>query len=285
MSESLPPPPPLEPPPERDARFPSAVGAVWLLLVLTLIEALVGGLLRGASKDIGLTDADVTALTLILSYGLIFSVLLHRKGMGYGALFHTGPSSALATVGVTAPALLLITPGLVMGISTLLNILTGWIPLSSYEEALFKRMADNSLATVLTTCLIAPLLEELLHRGLILRSFLAQYPRWPAIFGSALLFGIAHLNIYQFLVGVLLGLLTGWLYERTRSVGPGLLLHVAYNSLITWLTSDTTPTPPGSDGEISLGWWVLSLILMGVGLRWLVRLLSPPGTARADEPG
>ncbi|HSI48509.1 MAG TPA: CPBP family intramembrane glutamic endopeptidase [Ideonella sp.] len=281
----MPPPAPLEPPPERDARFPSAVGAVWLMLVLMLLQALMGEALYGASQDLGLAEPDVTALVLILSYGLLFSVLLYRKGIGYGALFHAGPSSAMATLGVTAAPLLLMTPGLVLGISTLDDILVRLVPLSSHDTELFKRMSDTSLSTVLTACLIAPVLEELLYRGVILRSFLAQYAAWPAIVGSAVLFGVAHLNIYQFMVGLLLGVLTGWLYERTRSVGPGLLLHIAYNSLITWLASDSTPPAPGSDGQIGMGWWVLSLILMGVGLRWLVRLLSPSGTARARDPG
>jgi membrane protease YdiL (CAAX protease family) len=38
-------------------------------------------------------------------------------------------------------------------------------------------------------------LEEMLFRGIVLRSFLLLYPRGAAIAGSAILFGFAHLNI------------------------------------------------------------------------------------------
>ena len=43
------------------------------------------------------------------------------------------------------------------------------------------------------------------------------------------------MNIYQFVVALVLGVLSGWLYERSRSLIPCIALHVSYNSALTIL--------------------------------------------------
>ena len=42
---------------------------------------------------------------------------------------------------------------------------------------------------------------------------------------SAAIFGLAHANVAQFVNALLLGLLLGWMYYRTKSLVPGILLH------------------------------------------------------------
>ncbi|HET9642130.1 MAG TPA: CPBP family intramembrane glutamic endopeptidase [Burkholderiaceae bacterium] len=59
---------------------------------------------------------------------------------------------------------------------------------------------------------------ELLFRGLILQGFLRRYRPAVSLFASALLFGLAHGNVHQFLVAFPLGLANGWLVWRTRSL-------------------------------------------------------------------
>ena len=49
-----------------------------------------------------------------------------------------------------------------------------------------------------------------------LRSFLNQYSRPFSILGSALIFGVAHTKVCQFVAGLGAGIVLGWLYERTR---------------------------------------------------------------------
>jgi hypothetical protein len=121
----------------------------------------------------------------------------------------------------------------------MLHLLMRMVPLSAWEESLFSRMADGSVAAVLAVCVMAPLLEEMLFRGIVLRGFLQRYSRWQAIVMSALLFGAAHMNIYQFVVGFVMGVVLAWLYERTRSLIPCIALHAAYNTttllLADWL--------------------------------------------------
>ena len=90
---------------------------------------------------------------------------------------------------------------------------------------------------------LAPVLEEMLFRGVILRAFLHRYPKGAAISVSALYFGIAHLNVYQFALAFLLGLVLGWLFERSRSLLPCIALHAVYNSSVLLGESSATGSP------------------------------------------
>ena len=80
--------------------------------------------------------------------------------------------------------------------------------------------------------LLAPLAEELVFRGAILRSLLQWTSRpWIAIALSALFFAAAHMNPAQLPHAFLIGLLLGWLYYRTNSIVPGIVMHWVNNSV------------------------------------------------------
>jgi membrane protease YdiL (CAAX protease family) len=253
---------------------------VGVILALLLLEVLLSQLFSAPDSVLGLDAMGTSAMVMVLANGAVFTVLLHWKGLGYRALFHSGRGSAQATLAVTALPVLLMVPGLVLSLALAESALTALVPLSEQEIDMFTQMGASSFAALTTTCLIAPLLEEMLFRGLILRSFLARYSRAQALWGSALLFGLAHLNIYQGVVGVVLGLLTGWLFERTRSLGPGILLHAAYNSTLAWLSAwlpDDAPATVPDDSAMALLGAGMALAALALGLRLLRRLLVPPG--------
>jgi uncharacterized protein len=54
------------------------------------------------------------------------------------------------------------------------------------------------------------------------------------LLGSVTLFAIAHLNVYQLVTALAVGIVAGWLYERTRSLWPCMLLHASYNAFVTY---------------------------------------------------
>lgn len=90
----------------------------------------------------------------------------------------------------------------------------------------------NTRGGYAVVCLLAPVAEELVFRGAALRTLLEWQPRrrWLMIVVSALLFAVAHLNPAQLLHPFAIGLLLGWMYERTRSVVPGIVYHWANNT-------------------------------------------------------
>ena len=70
-------------------------------------------------------------------------------------------------------------------------------------------------AIIIAGMIIAPFIEELLFRGLILRAFLNRYSITKSVLFSALLFGVYH-NIYSFIPAFLFGIFSGWLFIKTR---------------------------------------------------------------------
>ncbi|MDD2601905.1 MAG: type II CAAX endopeptidase family protein, partial [Prevotella sp.] len=82
--------------------------------------------------------------------------------------------------------------------------------------------------------ILAPIAEELVFRGAILRTLLKLFDNrmhWILIISSALIFGAAHGNLPQFIHATLIGLLIGWMYYRTDSVIPGIVLHWVNNTV------------------------------------------------------
>ena len=75
-----------------------------------------------------------------------------------------------------------------------------------------------------------PVLEEVLFRGIILDGFLKRYNPGKAIFWSAFLFGLFHLNPWQFIPGFMIGLMLGYIYLKTRSLTTVILVHIVNNS-------------------------------------------------------
>ena len=81
--------------------------------------------------------------------------------------------------------------------------------------------------------LLAPLSEEIVLRGAILKELLKseKLSTWTAIAISALLFALVHMNPAQMPHAFLIGLLLGWMYYRTGSILPGVAYHWANNSV------------------------------------------------------
>lgn len=98
----------------------------------------------------------------------------------------------------------------------------------------FQKVFDYPIASFLTICILAPILEEILFRGIILRGML-QKGLSPifAIFFSSILFGLAHLNPWQFLGAGFLGGIIGFVYYRTKSLWLAIFLH-ALNNMISF---------------------------------------------------
>ncbi len=79
--------------------------------------------------------------------------------------------------------------------------------------------------------LIAPALEETVFRGLILRGFLTHYSISKAIITSAFLFGLFHMNIWQFQGAFIWGIIAGWWFVKTGSLFFCIIGHVGMNAI------------------------------------------------------
>ena len=104
--------------------------------------------------------------------------------------------------------------------------------------------------------ILQPLAEEIVFRGAILRTLLRWKPehRWLIITLSALLFALAHMNPMQFIHPFLIGLLLGWMYERTGSIIPGVAYHWINNAAAVVLSLLYPQDDPMADVRLSDIW-------------------------------
>jgi membrane protease YdiL (CAAX protease family) len=84
----------------------------------------------------------------------------------------------------------------------------------------------------------APIVEELVYRGLLQRSLGARVGRWVALVAVALLFALIHFSPVEIPGLFLAGLAFGVGMALTGRIGPGLVTHVAFNAtglaLVLW---------------------------------------------------
>ncbi|MDO5510634.1 MAG: type II CAAX endopeptidase family protein [Weeksellaceae bacterium] len=102
-------------------------------------------------------------------------------------------------------------------------------------ETTFAMVFEHKIAAFITICILAPLIEELLFRGFILRG-MKNYGvnPWIAIPLSAFLFGAAHMNPWQLLGAGFIGLILGYIYWKTASLWLVIFLH-ALNNIIAFV--------------------------------------------------
>jgi len=94
------------------------------------------------------------------------------------------------------------------------------------EEILFSGSAAMRLVTIV---IVAPIVEELCFRGIVLNRLLTWTKTWVAVVVQAALFGIAHMNPVQSFYGFFIGLALGFVYVRFRKLWLCILAHFAFN--------------------------------------------------------
>jgi len=220
---------------EQHETYPNVVEALVLVVVLILIEMLVSAAMFDTDFLMNADWVDVSGLITIFGNGVLFIGLMAYKQIDYAALFHPTRNSVTATLGVVTLPILLLVPGLILAAGAVNAIVVWLVPMSVEDQTMFDQVMSSGPLALFFACVAAPILEEMLFRGVMLRSFLRQYSRTKAILCSSAIFGIAHLNIYQLATAFAIGIVAGWLYERCRSLWPCILLHATYNASVTWL--------------------------------------------------
>ena len=77
---------------------------------------------------------------------------------------------------------------------------------------------------------LAPLVEEIFFRGFLFQGFRARYGWVSGMLLSSSIFAIAHLDPVSLLPTFILGNLLAYLYHRSNSVWPGVIVHVLVNT-------------------------------------------------------
>jgi membrane protease YdiL (CAAX protease family) len=252
------------------------LGQAVLLVLLSLVLQIATGATAFAIASVTLDDAK-SAAKLIFYPWVLLPVLLLSGGLtlALGLRATREPAARFFRVHRFSSCLVPAILATSLGLSIVLHeVDNGIIALLSHlvaAEKLPPDLLDLAIAPVGAALLVivaAPLLEEYLFRGLILRGLLENSRRVTAIIVSAVLFGVSHGNLRQFILAVTIGVTFGWWYQCTRSVGPGLIGHATFNS-VSWLAAQL----PAWAGRLGLTrdphtvvhepWW---FFLVGVAL-------------------
>jgi uncharacterized protein len=131
---------------------------------------------------------------------------------------------------------------IILSMEIIMEPFTSLIPMPVWIQKLFEDMLSHDIFTFLMVVIAAPFLEELVFRGVLLDGLLKRYSPQKAIIWSSLFFGLVHMNPWQFIGAFLASLVLGWVYWKTKSLWPGIVMHMVNNLLgfLILVYSDTS---------------------------------------------
>lgn len=99
------------------------------------------------------------------------------------------------------------------------------------QRFLEERSYLGILAIIAFGALIGPVTEEVLFRGFLQPALKEVMGGMKAILLTSFFFALIHFNLYIFIQIFILGLLLGYLYEKTGTLVAPLSVHILHNSV------------------------------------------------------
>ncbi len=115
------------------------------------------------------------------------------------------------------------------------------LPISGNTDAISEASADRTyvVSLVITAVIAAPIVEEMVFRGVVLRGLRSRVPAVPAVVLQGVLFGAAHVDpvrgvgnvgLVMVLSGV--GIAFGVASHLLRRIGPSIIAHALFNGAV-----------------------------------------------------
>ncbi|MCD7731551.1 MAG: CPBP family intramembrane metalloprotease [Oscillospiraceae bacterium] len=218
--------------------FNMAMFNIISMVIIYLIGGIYGGdlssfsaITKGTAKLLSNSDISVIMSCLIPIISESLSIFLGCKllKLDLRSLFNRDGYTGGTVCKVTTIGL---------GIQTAASLVAQIIAMILAKFGLESSTADLSVGNssawsviplYLYACLLGPLLEELLYRGVLLQG-LRKYNERFAIVISALIFGLMHQNYQQFIFAFSLGLILGAITLKSESIIPSLVTHIIANT-------------------------------------------------------
>lgn len=230
----------------------------WIIIVLVLIFSGVNTLVMTISAGImggGFSHENIQAgktllrsvpvMSAIYSYG--FPIAADIAAFGVGLLITKADlKSKLKTTGTTGKGFLGAT-AITFSAATaasFVNLILIFAIMAAMGKLSEFNIENSSAAAIapkgnplwldvliyIYICLLGPILEELIFRGVLLEG-LRKYGNLFGIIMSAVLFGLMHQNFLQCLPAVTIGIVWGYVAVKTGSLIPSILLHILNNTM------------------------------------------------------
>lgn len=109
----------------------------------------------------------------------------------------------------------------------------------AYEETNEILYQGGLLLQILSAGIFGCIVEEVSMRGVTYGRMKCYWGKRKAMFFSALVFGIYHLNVVQAVYAFVLGLFFAWVYERYDSLWAPCIAHMSANLFVILLAEST----------------------------------------------
>lgn len=179
---------------------------------------------------------QITAATNIVLMP-IFALLLRsdnkKRKLERGFSYRTAQTKSLLLMGIMG-----MTAAVSVNVIVSLSGLAYFSP--KYQQVSQMIYSGGLFMEIVSAVIAAPILEELLFRGMIyarLRDLCGA--KW-AIIISAAFFGIFHGNLVQFVYAFIIGLMLAYVYEKLKTIWAPIVFHVGAN-LISVLITELMP--------------------------------------------
>ena len=261
-------------------RYPNIPQSVWIIILLTILAIGIGvifGILE-VIIDFPLSEHPASfALINFIAFGLILARGLKRANASLSEICPLVPVRLSLLFSMTLTVI-----GAIILLSEVDNLLRTFLPPPTWFNDFFESLVGAQISlwgSIVSLVVVAPLTEELLMRGLILRGLLSHYSTRKAILVSAVLFGLLHLNPWQFIAATILGILFAWWFIETRSILPCFFGHALANALPLTVTAIFKLEISGFTGGFGKGkvefqpFWFdcVGFVLAALGVWFLIR--------------
>lgn len=157
-----------------------------------------------------------------------------------------------------------------IGANLLINALNLTKLFGGYEEVAPVIYSSTFLMQLITVGIAAPVVEELLFRGLAHRR-IEEYASFKvAMVVSALLFAIYHMNVVQGVYAFGFGLIASYVMNKFKTIWAPILFHCGANIMSIIITKFEILS--FTDNQVILQWIIAFIFL--IGLYFLIRMIK-----------
>ena len=220
---------------ENYSYYLPGVRGMFALFLMFLLGAVLGNIVALPLYAI-LPAESVTDWVAMISYPVMFipPMLYARSKSKSASVFNNGlavDSNNFGHLGIAKMSL--IVSGMTIATAIAAEPISSLLPETPewFEQIMQGTTGGNFILSFITVSLFAPLFEEWLCRGVVLRGLLTKMRPAGAIAISAAFFAILHMNPWQALPAFLLGILFGYVYYKTGSLKLTMLMHCVNNTM------------------------------------------------------
>lgn len=101
---------------------------------------------------------------------------------------------------------------------------------------IFNNSNTNMIIIFITSCIVGPLLEEFLFRGIVYNKLKQFNPTMRSIILTCLIFGLFHSNIVQIVYGFIFSFILIYVYEKYKNLKYPIIMHISANTIVFLFT-------------------------------------------------